>query len=87
MFNVAEKRHIADEIEKLLLSLNHPEMPTEKPRFKLHVDGKESWSWADIEPNWVFDDGHKEAGANPFNEISRDLHTQIQMPKAEKPKE
>ena len=52
MFCVAEKKKIAEEIEKLLLNLNHPEMPKEKPTFRLHVDGKESWSWADIEPNW-----------------------------------
>ena len=48
MFSVDEKRHIAAEIERLLLSLKHPEMPIEKPRFALHVDGAESWSWADI---------------------------------------
>ena len=74
MFSIAEKRKIADEIEKFLLSLRHPEMPTEKPKFKIHIDGKESWSWADIEPNWVFDDGEKIPQINPFNEISRDLH-------------
>lgn len=70
MFSVAEKRKIAEVIEKTLLELKHPEMPTEKPKFKIHIDGKEEWSWADIEPNWVFDDG-KKMGVNPFNEISR----------------
>ncbi len=64
---------IAQKIEELLLSLNHPEMPTERPKFSLHVDGKEAWSWADIKPNWVYYDG-KPMGVNPFNEISRDLH-------------
>jgi len=73
MFSIKEKRYIAEQIEKLLLSLNHPEMPKEKPVFKIHVDGKESWSWADIEPNWVFDDGKKTPGMNPFNEIARDV--------------
>ena len=68
MFSVAEKRKIAGEIEKLLLSLSHPEMPTEKPKFKIHIDGKEDWSWADIEPNWIFDEGHKKVNINPFNE-------------------
>ena len=72
MFSVAEKRQIATAIEALLISLKHPEMPTEKPRFKLHVDGKEGWSWADIEPNWVFDDKNPPK-VNFFNEISRDL--------------
>jgi len=67
MFSVAQKRQIAEAVEKLLLSFSHPEMPTDKPVFHLHVEGKESWSWADIEPNWVFDDAHK-PGVNPWNE-------------------
>ncbi len=74
MFSKQEKAIIADGIEKILLGLNHPEMPDEKPKFKLHVDGKESWSWADIEPNWTFDETGKPMECNPFNEISRDLH-------------
>ena len=73
MFSAAEKRKIAEVIEKTLLELNHPEMPKEKPSFKIHIDGKESWSWADIEPNWVFDDGIKEKGVNPFNEKAREI--------------
>lgn len=71
MFSMAEKRQIADIIEKALLRLDHPEMPKEKPSFTLHVDGKESWSWADIEPNWKFDDKNK-PGVNPWNEVARD---------------
>jgi hypothetical protein len=66
MFSKSEKQHIAAEIEKILLNLNHPEMPKERPRFKLHVDGAESWSWADIQPNWMYED--KEPGVNPWNE-------------------
>ena len=54
MFSAAEKKKISEAIEKVLLEINHPEMPKEKPVFKLHVDGKESCSWADIEPNWIF---------------------------------
>ena len=77
MFSVAEKRKIAEVIEKTLLELKHPEMPTEKPRFKIHIDGKEAWSFADIEPNWVFDDGVKPMGVNPFNEESREIHNQV----------
>lgn len=77
MFSIQEKKDIAKKIEQLLLELNHPEMPDEKPKFKLHVDGKESWSWADIEPNWIFEDG-KEMGVNVFNEVSRDLHSKEQ---------
>lgn len=52
MFSPEEKSYIAAELEKLLLGLGHPEMPKEKVSFKLHVDGAEGWSWADIEPNW-----------------------------------
>jgi len=46
-----QKQHIANEIERLLLSLEHPEMPKEKPIFHLTVFGKEDWSWAEIKPN------------------------------------
>ena len=73
MFSVAEKKMIAQKIEEILLELNHPEMPKEKLAFKLHVDGKASWSRADIEPNWLFEYG-KPMGYNPFNEVSRRLH-------------
>jgi hypothetical protein len=71
MFSVKEKQMIADKIEEVLLSLDHPEMPKEKPKFKLHVDGKESWSWADIEPNWTYNEDNK-PGVNPWNEVARD---------------
>jgi len=72
MFSLKEKQYIAEEIEKLLLSLKHPEMPTEKPVFHLHVGGKESWSWADIKPNWTFT-SENPPGVNVFNEIARDI--------------
>ena len=68
MFSRKQKNKIAEEVEKLLLSFNHPEMPKKKPRFLLHVEGKEAWSWADIEPNWKYED--KEPSVNPFNEIN-----------------
>ena len=66
-----EKQTIAQKIEELLLSFNHPEMPTERPNFKLHIDGKEPWSWADIEPNWKYED--KEPSINSWNEQAREL--------------
>lgn len=72
MFSVKEKQYIALEIEKLLLGLNHPEMPNEKPKFKLHVDGKEDWSWADIEPNWKYGVDNP-PNTNLFNEIARNI--------------
>ena len=69
MFSKKEKQYIAQEIEKVLLSIDHPEMPKEKPQFKIHIDGAESWSWADIEPNWTYK--NKEPGVNPWNEKAR----------------
>jgi len=66
MFSLEQKQKISTEVEKLLLSFNHPEMPTEKPKFNLHIYGKENWSWADIEPNWTFED--RTPSVNPFNE-------------------
>ncbi len=76
MFSVKEKQQIASVIEKTLLDLNHPEMPKEKPRFNIHIDGKEGWSWADIEPNWVYED--KAPGVNPFNKVSREIHKKME---------
>ena len=72
MFSVAEKRFLAETIESALLSLKHPEMPTEQLSFALHVDGKEKWSWADIDPNWVHE-GSNPNPPNPWNEISREV--------------
>lgn len=57
MFSMAEKKKIAAAVEKVLLEIAHPEMPAERPSFKLHVEGKEDWSWADIEPNWKYENG------------------------------
>lgn len=72
MFSVKEKIYIATEIEKILLGLNHPEMPKARPMFTLHVDGKESWSWADIVPNWKVADGIQ-SPTNPWNEVAREV--------------
>jgi hypothetical protein len=66
MFSKEQKTKISNEVEKLLLSFNHPEMPKEKPEFRLHIDGKEDWSWADIEPNHHYE--NIEPGINPHNE-------------------
>lgn len=66
MFSTNQKRIIAIHIEKLLLSFDHPEMPRVRPNFRLHVDGAEPWSWADIDPNWKFES--KPPGQNPWNE-------------------
>ena len=53
MFSTEEKHKIAAGLEKILLDINHPGMPKDKPRFKLQVNGSESWSWALIIPNWL----------------------------------
>ena len=66
MFSAEQKNKIAAEIEKLLLSFNHPEMPTAKPNFEIHIDGIAGWSWADIQPNWKYED--KEPSVNTWNE-------------------
>jgi len=73
MFSKAEKQVIAAGIEGLLLGLRHPEMPTEKPRFKLEVFGKASYSWADIVPNWTFAEEGSPENPNPWNEKARDV--------------
>ena len=69
MFSREEKQKISKAVEDILLEINHPEMPKEKPRFHLHVDGKESWSWADILPNWTY--GDKEPETTDWNENAR----------------
>lgn len=66
MFSRQQKIEISAAVETLLLKFKHPEMPAEKPKFHLRIDGKEKWSWADIEPNWMFKD--KEPGVNAWNE-------------------
>lgn len=65
MFSVRQKREIADEVQKILKKTNHPELPDGEIKFHLHVDGKESWSWADIVNNSAVTN----PSVNPFNEM------------------
>ena len=65
MFSRNEKQFIATKIEEIILGLDHPEMPKEKPAFKSHINGKESWSWADIRNNGAVET----PSVNPFNEM------------------
>lgn len=51
MFSVQQKREIADAVQRILRNTNHPELPVSEIQFCLHVDGAESWSWADIRNN------------------------------------
>jgi hypothetical protein len=64
MFSVKQKREIADKVQAVLRETNHPELPQGEIRFRLHVDGAEPWSWADIQNNAEI----KEPGVNPWNE-------------------
>jgi hypothetical protein len=51
MFSVRQKREISDKVQAILRETNHPELPAGEINFSLHVDGAESWSWADIRNN------------------------------------
>ncbi len=65
MFSVAQKREIADKVQKILRETGHPELPQYgEISFSLHVCGAESWSWADIRNNAAVDKPH----VNPWNE-------------------
>lgn len=64
MFSVQQKRDIADGIQKLLRETDHPELPKGEIQFSIHVDGAESWSWADIMNNVAV----PSPGVNPWNE-------------------
>lgn len=67
MFSVQQKRDIADAVQKILRETNHPELPKEgEIPFLLHVDGAESWSWADIRNNGAV----AQPGVNPHNEAN-----------------
>ncbi len=65
MFSIAEKREIADAVQNILRATHHPELPSGEISFTLHVNGAESWSWADIQNNGAV----KNPGVNPWNEM------------------
>jgi len=65
MFSVRQKREIADAVQKILRDTGHPELPEGEIRFRLHVDGAENWSWADIENNGAVPN----PGVNGWNEM------------------
>lgn len=48
MFSVAQKREIAEAVQKILRETNHAELPKSEIKFLLHVAGAEPWSWAQI---------------------------------------
>lgn len=69
MFSVRQKRDIAEAVQKILRATNHPELPSGEIVFSLHVQGAESWSWADIKNNGSV----TTPGMNPWNE-AQDRH-------------
>ena len=64
MFSVAQKRAIADAVQKILRDTGHQELPASEIQFQLVVKGAESWSWADIRNNGAV----PLPGVNPWNE-------------------
>lgn len=64
MFSVEQKRDIADKVQKILRETGHTELPRGEIKFLLHVDGAESWSWADIRNNGSVTN----PDINPWNE-------------------
>ncbi len=65
MFSVQQKRDISDAVQKVLRDTGHPELSDDEINFHLHVDGAESWSWADIKNNGSVTNPE----VNPFNEM------------------
>ena len=51
MFSPDMKHMIAEKVQKILQDTLHPELPKGEINFLLHVDGAESWSWANIRNN------------------------------------
>ena len=72
MFSVRQKREIADAVQRILRDTNHSELPAGEIQFQLHVDGAESWSWADIRNNGAVN----QPGVNPWNESQDPLTTE-----------
>jgi len=68
MFSIAEKRSIADQIQKILRDTNHPELPEGEIEFAIHVKGEYHWSYADIKNNGNCTD----PTLNPWNERNHD---------------
>lgn len=51
MFSLRQKRHIAEEVQKILRATNHVELPAGEIQFILLVKGDEPWSRAAIQNN------------------------------------
>lgn len=64
-FMDCSKGVIADAVQKILRTTNHTELPSGEIKFHLHVEGAESWSWADIRNNGSVETPIE----NPWNEM------------------
>ncbi len=64
MFSIRQKREISESIQQILSATEHPELPSGEIQFIIHVDGAESWSWADIRNNGAI----RDPCPNPHNE-------------------
>jgi hypothetical protein len=64
MFSVRQKRKISEKVQAILRETNHPELPAGEITFVLHVDGAETWSWAEICNNGAVTN----PVVNPWNE-------------------
>ena len=69
MFSVQQKRDISNAVQKILYETKHPELPYGEISFHLHVDGAESWSWADIKNNEAVTNEAIKQSINPFDEM------------------
>ena len=65
MFSVRQKREIADAVQTVLRSTNHPELPRGEITFTLQVEGAEAWSFACIKNNGAV----TSPVVNPWNEM------------------
>jgi hypothetical protein len=73
MFSIAQKRYIANEVQRILRDTGHPELPTGEIQFHLHVHGAAAWSWADIRNNGAVTN----PGTNQWNEVQEANCVQI----------
>lgn len=77
MFSRDEKMKIAKAVEDVIREINHPEMDNDNIKFNLHIEGKETWSWADIRPNKK---DEPPADPNNWNEKAQTLTKNKSLP-------
>jgi len=53
MLSPKTKHMIAEKVQQILKDIRDSELPEGEISFLLHVDGTESWSWANIHNNGV----------------------------------